>query len=192
MINIEEERKAFEIEWIKLGGDFKSFSIIDNMYVLIPSMASADNVIKEFAERAVNSAFALWLIQSRQKQVVIDDMNIQLKDAKATPEGFVFNDVFAERKRQIDQEHYSHEHDDEYDQNELIRAASSYLSHVIGRGWVFKETCPETYQDEEAPDLWPWDLDFWKPKNPRCDLVRAAALIIAEIEKIDRITGAKS
>ena len=89
MINIEEERKAFEIEWIKLGGDFKSFSIIDNMYVLIPSMASADDVIKELAERAVNSAFALWLIQSRQKQVVIDDLNIQLKDAKATHEGFV-------------------------------------------------------------------------------------------------------
>lgn len=89
MFNIEEERKAFEIEWIKLGGDFKSFTIIDNMYVLIPSMASADDVIKEFAERAVNSAFALWLIQSRQKQVVIDDLNIQLKDAKATPEGFV-------------------------------------------------------------------------------------------------------
>lgn len=89
MINIEEERKAFEIEWIKLGGDFKSFSIIDNMYVLIPSMASADDVIKELAERAVNSAFALWLIQSRQKQVVIDDLNIQLKDAKATREGFV-------------------------------------------------------------------------------------------------------
>ena len=89
MINIEEERKAFEIEWIKLGGDFKSFSIIDNMYVLIPSVASAGNVIKELAERAVNSAFALWLIQSRQKQVVIDDLNIQLKDAKATPEGFV-------------------------------------------------------------------------------------------------------
>lgn len=111
---------------------------------------------------------------------------------QATPEGFVFNDVFAERKRQIDQEHYSHEHDDEYDKNELIRAASSYLSHVIGRRWVFKETCPETYQDEEAPDLWPWDLDLWKPKNPRRDLVRAAALIIAEIEKIDRSTGAKS
>lgn len=89
MINIEEERKAFEIEWIKLGGDFKSFLIIDNMYVLIPSMASADDVIKEFAERAVNSAFALWLIQSRQKQVVIDDLNSQLEKAKATPEGFV-------------------------------------------------------------------------------------------------------
>lgn len=116
----------------------------------------------------------------------------QVAKSQATPEGFVFNDVFAERKRQIDQEHYSHEHDDEYDQNELIRAASSYLSHVIGRGWVFKETCPETYQDEEVPDLWPWDLDFWKPKNPRRDLVRAAALIIAEIEKIDRSTGAKS
>lgn len=92
MINIEEERKAFEIEWIKLGGDFKSFSIIDNMYVLIPSVASAGNVIKELAERAVNSAFALWMIQSRQKQVVIDDLNSQLGKAKATPEGFVLVD----------------------------------------------------------------------------------------------------
>jgi hypothetical protein len=89
MINIEEERKAFEIEWIKLGGDFKSFSIIDNMYVLIPSVASAGNVIKELAERAVNSAFALWLIQSRQKQVVIDDLNNLLEKSQATPEGFV-------------------------------------------------------------------------------------------------------
>ena len=89
MINLEEERKAFEIEWIKLGGGFKSFSIIDNMYVLIPSVASAGNVIKELAERAVNSAFALWLIQSRQKQVVIDDLNNLLEKAKATPEGFV-------------------------------------------------------------------------------------------------------
>ncbi|WP_336020878.1 hypothetical protein [Acinetobacter bereziniae] len=101
MINIEEERKAFEIEWIKLGGDFKSFSIIDNMYVLIPSMASADDVIKEFAERAVNSAFALWLIQSRQKQVVIDDLNIQLKDAKATPEWILISERMPKEEGEV-------------------------------------------------------------------------------------------
>lgn len=156
------------------------------------------DTLKDFSDYALNQG---WCVDGESTQNGFLFYNAQTNErwigwqaakSQAIPEGFVFNDVFAERKRQIDQEHYSHEHDDEYDQNELIRAASSYLSHVIGRGWVFKETCPETYQDEEAPDLWPWDLDFWKPKNPRRDLVRAAALIIAEIEKIDRSTGAKS
>lgn len=115
---------------------------------------------------------------------------------KAVPDGFIsipeenlaIFDVFAERKRQIEQEQYSPEHDDEYDQNELIRAASSYLNHVVGRRWVCesKSFGVDVYQSEEAPDLWPWEPDFWKPKDPRRDLVRAAALIIAEIEKIDR------
>lgn len=34
--------------------------------------------------------------------------------------------------------------------------------------------------------LWPWDIAWWKPKTPREDLVRAGALILAAIEKIDR------
>ena len=32
-----------------------------------------------------------------------------------------------------------------------------------------------------------WGLDWLKPKSPRRDLVRAAALIVAEIERLDRI-----
>lgn len=172
-MDIKKEREAFEehlagmnIHNLRVG---TIFDIEKNEYFASDVLHPSEDHIVGW----INFSWKLW-------------------QAKATPEGFVFNDVFAERKRQIDQEHYSHEHDDEYDQNELIRAASSYLSHVIGRGWVFKETCPETYQDEEAPDLWPWDLDFWKPKNPRRDLVRAAALLIAEIEKIDRSTGARA
>jgi hypothetical protein len=33
---------------------------------------------------------------------------------------------------------------------------------------------------------WPWDLKWWKPTTPRRDLVKAAALIVAEIERLDR------
>ena len=40
-------------------------------------------------------------------------------------------------------------------------------------------------------DLWPWAASWWKPKNRRRDLVRAAALIVAEIERIDRATVAR-
>ncbi len=112
--------------------------------------------------------------------------------AQAVPEGFAFKDVMEERQRQINQEFYSTENDDEYKQNELLRAAVCYAENVVRRGSVFDSNFgPDVYQEEEVPDLWPWDLDFWKPKNPRRDLVRAAALIIAEIERIDRSTGAR-
>ena len=111
--------------------------------------------------------------------------------AQAVPEGFAIKDVINERQRQINQEFYSTENDDEYKQNELLRAAVCYAENVVRRGWVFDSNFgPDVYQEEEVPDLWPWDLDFWKPKSPRRDLVRAAALIIAEIERIDRSTGA--
>jgi hypothetical protein len=107
--------------------------------------------------------------------------------SQAVPHILAARDVLAERDRQINQEHYSTEHDDEYTQNELLRAATCYSSHALARGWVHRSNLdPNTYQSEEAPDLWPWDLDFWKPKSPRHDLVRAAALLIAEIERIDR------
>ena len=106
-----------------------------------------------------------------------------MSDSKA------INDVLFERNRQIEKEYYSAENDDGYTQSELTRAAACYTNNVIARGWVHgSKFGPEVYQSEEAPDLWPWDLDFWKPKNPRQDLVRAAALIIAEIERMDRNT----
>ena len=31
-----------------------------------------------------------------------------------------------------------------------------------------------------------WSKDWWKPKDKRRDLIRAAALIVAEIERLDR------
>ncbi|MBY5804125.1 hypothetical protein [Rhizobium leguminosarum] len=34
--------------------------------------------------------------------------------------------------------------------------------------------------------IWPWERRFWKPTERRRDLVKAAALIIAEIERLDR------
>lgn len=39
---------------------------------------------------------------------------------------------------------------------------------------------------------WPWDAKWWKPKNTRRDLVRAGALIVAELERMDRESKATS
>lgn len=38
----------------------------------------------------------------------------------------------------------------------------------------------------KPPPFFPYEAHWWKPKTPREDLVRAGALILAEIELIDR------
>ena len=86
------------------------------------------------------------------------------------------DDVLAERQRQIEAEGLSPEHDDEHESGEMARAAACYALSSAGY----------RADDVAVLRLWPWCDGSWKPKNSRRDLVRAAALLIAEIERIDR------
>ncbi|EHU3752984.1 hypothetical protein KY565_002608 [Salmonella enterica] len=96
-------------------------------------------------------------------------------------------DVLAERHRQITAEGWTLAHDDEQNQHgDLAIAASCYARHAYSRGWIYDPESPEEYQDEEIPDDWPWDDTWWKPTDPRRDLVKAAALLLAELERVDR------
>ncbi|WP_347837736.1 hypothetical protein [uncultured Planktomarina sp.] len=89
-------------------------------------------------------------------------------------------DVLVERVRQVTVEGWSHEHDDEHDAGEIAAAAASYsFNAYLGQS-------VRSYA-AEAVGFWPWDLDWWKPTTPRRDLVKAAALILAEIERLDRV-----
>lgn len=89
-------------------------------------------------------------------------------------------------------EGWTEAHDDQHEDRSLARAGTCYVQQYVGRAWLL-----ETYQNGEGepryqadgmPYDWPesWSDEWWKPKNPRRDLVRAAALLIAEIERIDR------
>lgn len=87
----------------------------------------------------------------------------------------VINEILSERDRQIEEEGWTPEHDDEHDDGSLAKAAACYANPIL--------------PDPEAlPIGWPlsWDWEWWKPKDRRRDLVRAAALIVAEIERLDR------
>jgi hypothetical protein len=95
-------------------------------------------------------------------------------------------DVLAERQRQVTAEGWTPEHDDAHDSGQLAGAASCYAAHVNGRQWVFFAGCADDYKSEPTPDYWPWDESWWKPTTPRRDLIKAAALILAEIERLDR------
>lgn len=97
--------------------------------------------------------------------------------ALVTGGGDAVEDIIAERRRQIEVEGWSPEHDDEHNHNELSRAAACY---ALGRS---------TLKGVDSESLWPgrWSLEWWKPTTHRRNLVKAAALIIAEIERIDRL-----
>jgi len=85
------------------------------------------------------------------------------------------SDVMAERDRQVNAEGFTSEHDDQYSDGQLERAAASYAlfdCRPIGRWFI--------------NDIWAWSSKWWKPRTHRENLVRAAALLIAAIEKIDR------
>lgn len=91
-------------------------------------------------------------------------------------------DVVAERRRQIETEGWTPEHDDEHANGEMATAAACY-AYVAPLGGHARRRLA----NEGAPYRWPWDSTWWKPKDARSDLVRAGALILAEIERLDRL-----
>jgi hypothetical protein len=87
--------------------------------------------------------------------------------------------IHAERKRQIEVEGWTPEHDDRHDDGALLRAAVSYY-------WNYRDPDMIVKREDGAPMSWPWDVHWWKPKDPRRDLERAGALCLAERERLRR------
>lgn len=95
----------------------------------------------------------------------------------------VIDEIAAERARQIEVEGWTPEHDDSHISGSLAGAAACYaISDRVQRIQAARPGPGTTFFDR----LWPWDLNWWKPKDRRRDLIRAGALIVAEIERIDR------
>ncbi|EPO8099755.1 TPA: hypothetical protein ACGJSI_002127 [Pseudomonas aeruginosa] len=88
-------------------------------------------------------------------------------------------DVQAERRRQITAEGWTPGHDDEHDNGQMARAAACYA--------LAGSSAPNDGTAALLVSLaWPWDEQWWKPSSARRDLVKACALALAEIERLDR------
>ncbi len=77
--------------------------------------------------------------------------------------------IAAERKRQIEQEGWTAEHDKQHSPTSLKQAAHSYL---LADG-----------PDAELPAGWPWATKRWKPKDRKQNLIRAGALYLAAADR---------
>ena len=92
--------------------------------------------------------------------------------------------ISAERQRQIEEEGWSANHDDLHDRFQLSNAAIAYLNPS---------------NSDHVRKFWPWDWKWWKPVRASMDvpyevaqirnLVKAGALIAAEIDRLERSTA---
>lgn len=98
--------------------------------------------------------------------------------------------IAAERKRQIEQEGWTAEHDDEHSRGEIAEAAACYAMPPEARLIrVEDETDVVTGENTGVGMLlWPWGEGSFKPTpDDRVrELVKAGALIAAEIDRLQR------
>jgi hypothetical protein len=91
--------------------------------------------------------------------------------------------IAAERKRQVEVEGWTPEHDDEHEAGEIALAASCYALDFQDRRMIlFGQECDITDY------LWPWESRWWKPtpEDRIRELVKAGALVAAEIDRLQR------
>lgn len=95
-----------------------------------------------------------------------------------TQETAAARDVLAERRRQVEGEGRQPGGDDAYANGELASAGAAYAIAA------YEMADGESSAKKSA--YWPWSAQWWKPSTPRRNLIKAGALILAEIERLDR------
>lgn len=118
---------------------------------------------------------------------------------RGTPPDFqhVIEEIAKERLRQIEGEGFSLEHDDAIEDGSLASAAAAY-AYFASLPWAKRQL---VHLDFDGTIIDPGNIDpgahvlaaLWqrprgafKPINKRRDLIKAAAMIVAEIGRIDR------
>jgi hypothetical protein len=91
--------------------------------------------------------------------------------------------IAQERAEQLTREGWTSAHDDEHAAGELAQAAAVYAYTAA------HQAMGDTGPFSADPTLWPWEPGTYKPKDQLRNLVRAGALIVAEIERLQRAQG---
>lgn len=89
----------------------------------------------------------------------------------------VFELAVSERKRQIEVEGFQPSEDDKYKAGELLQGAACYAMNSMFIGPV---------------NLWPFHISWWKPSDPKRNIVKAMAMLAAEYERLERAEKVQS
>jgi hypothetical protein len=125
----------------------------------------------------------------REPQTVVVMLQVLDKiEVALAGESQAARDVLAERQRQIKKEGWTPEHDDEHTE-EGSTALGDRMTELVAAATCYLTSFPANYSEKGWHHMtrWPWNYDSYKPQcGRRGQLVKAGALILAEIERLDR------
>jgi hypothetical protein len=103
----------------------------------------------------------------------------------------VLQEIGVERARQIHVEGHTREKDNAYAPGLLANAGAAFVWFSgltdAERAHFFKPAMDGKQARVLWATLWPWAREAFKPKTRRQELIVGAALIVAEIERMDRM-----
>lgn len=102
----------------------------------------------------------------------------------------ILGEIGEERSRQIAVEGYVFDDDDAHDRGELALMAASYAVKTVAGGTA--NNAMRIALQRRAAELWPFLSGPKSHLHSRRELVIAAALLVAEIERLDRAEARKS
>ncbi len=163
--------KACLDEW-KSGGEYQS----------LMTVAQHERIVASRWERAMD-LMGEHVARISEKLERCDAL-LAARAAQAGQMPQAWLDVQAERRRQVEAEGWTPEHDDAHSHGQMARAAACYA--------LAGSSAPNDGTAALLVSLaWPWDEQWWKPTTTRRDLVKACALGLAEIERLDRAASSE-
>ncbi|WP_301154282.1 Lar family restriction alleviation protein [Metapseudomonas otitidis] len=173
------------------GGDYRCDGMDIDAYVFCHECGahgpSYENVIfdDDGYDSAEAEAVALWIQRTNRNHHLYDGSvrdGLCVYPARAAEQlTNAARDVLAERRRQVEDEQWTPEHDDRYRHRQLAMAAACYATSPAHDDLHSVQTATPA-----MPSAWPWARAWWKPGTLRQNLVKAGALVLAEIERLDR------
>jgi hypothetical protein len=129
----------------------------------IGGIDSSPAAIRDFSRSDSREVFDLWSILAPAYEFAVQNSASGL--------------IAEERRRQIEAEGWSAEHDDAHAPGILLAAARAYAQHAQKQLW--NQCGPNT----GPPAMWPFAEGWWKPSDdPMRNMQKSAALIAAEMD----------
>lgn len=179
------QREKFEAWWEREYKHLESSKYTDAVphikYGLWMAYQAGGAELVEALEKAKGME-TYWKTQCRGITDHCEELQARIAQLESRTVTAAAADVLAERKRQVTTEGWTPEHDDQHVNFEMAIAGGLYAISAVDSHHKLRNS---------APSAWPWDRKWWKPDGPRRDLVKAGALILAEIERLDRAAGIK-
>lgn len=182
----EELPDACDIEIIGKeidGHTFTGLRIPLYLPVTMPDGSQARGKFMHHPDDDDSSAITIWGKQDLRMLLIESILKLD-RHYKQHSRNSIHFEILAERLRQIYDEGFDTSHDDAHDAGELSGAAAAYAMHAADA--LHPQSQGDAFRNGEIPYGWCWDEKWFKPTTPRQSLIKAAALIVAEIEKMDR------